>query len=108
MPCVCGKKCSLLCLFISIWATFQMLLMGMSYSMHSLAFLHSLPLKEHYNSLKEFRTEADNAFRELAIRCYVTAVLYGCFAFISYICLRLRNKQLAATKDAKVHRKRKV
>ncbi|XP_064543457.1 ribonuclease kappa [Drosophila montana] len=108
MPCVCGKKCSLLCLFISIWAIFQLLLMGMSYSMHSLAFLKSLPLKDHYNSLKEFRTEADRAFGELAIRCYVTAVLYACFAFISYICFCLRNRRLAATRNPNQHHKRKA
>ncbi|EDW01253.1 GH20554 [Drosophila grimshawi] len=105
MACICGKKCSLFCLVISIWATIQMLLMGIAYTTNSLTFIHSLPLAEHYGSLEEYRSEADRLYGMLALRCYVTAFLYGCIALISYVCLGLRKRKQKSemNEDRKMH-----
>ncbi|XP_017958695.1 ribonuclease kappa [Drosophila navojoa] len=90
---LCGKKCSLFCLFLSIWGTIQLLLMGMSYSLNSMGMFQTLPLKETYKSLQQFRTECDRLNRTLALRCYVSAILYALFAFCSYICFCTRKRR---------------
>ncbi|XP_034475974.1 ribonuclease kappa [Drosophila innubila] len=91
---ICNKKCSLFCLFISVWGTIQLLLMGVFFSTHSLAFIPYIPVKDSYDSLDEFREDADVAFNEVAYRCYASAVLYGLFAILSLICIRLKKIQM--------------
>ncbi|XP_023167250.2 ribonuclease kappa [Drosophila hydei] len=93
---ICGKKCTLFCLLISIWGAIQLVLMGMSYSLNSLSLIDTLPLKEHYTSLKEFRTDADRLFGDLAIRCYIAAILYALFAIASYLCYCRKKRQQKA------------
>ncbi|KAH8395371.1 hypothetical protein KR222_003021 [Zaprionus bogoriensis] len=104
----CNKKCSIFCLFMSIWGTIQLLLMGLFCNLNSVAFVEFLPLKENYNSLQEFRDDADRIYWEVALRCYVTAILYGFFAVISLVCIRLKKKQIDRKKGLHIHTKEQV
>ncbi|EDW73770.1 uncharacterized protein Dwil_GK19636 [Drosophila willistoni] len=88
---LCGKKTAIFFLLISIWGTIQLSLMGIFYAMKSVALIEDIPVDENYSSLEDFQKDSDEAFQAVAVRCFVTAVIYLCTAIICFICLR-RNR----------------
>ncbi|XP_016999523.2 ribonuclease kappa-B [Drosophila takahashii] len=85
---VCGRKCCLFCLFMSCWAFVMLNLLGIFFYIRSLNLLESLPLPHHFNSRKEFQEQADAAYLEVSIRCFVAAVVYLGFIIISIVAIR--------------------
>lgn len=104
----CNKKCSIFCLVISIWGIIQLILMGIFYNLNAVSFLDLVPLKTKYNSLDEFRNEADDLYKDLAVRCYVSAIVYGLFVVISLLCLQIKNNQIANAVKKKMYAKEQV
>ncbi|XP_017149296.1 ribonuclease kappa [Drosophila miranda] len=88
---VCGPKCSFFCLFISAWAVIQLTLMGIFFLLNSMALIDDLPLTPIFHSLEDFRAHADVTYQVVAIRCFVTALLYLCFGILSICCIK-RNR----------------
>lgn len=77
--------------------------MGIFYNMNAIAFLEFLPLKSNYNSLDEFRNEADVLYKGLAVRCFVSAIVYGLFVVISLVCIQMKNNQIANAMKSKMY-----
>ncbi|XP_077284384.1 ribonuclease kappa [Arctopsyche grandis] len=73
---ICGPKCSLCCLLLSIWGIIQLVLMGAFYYIRSVALLEDLPLEEHYESVSAFYTAADSAYEQNAYNCWIAACIY--------------------------------
>lgn len=90
----CNRKCSVFCLFMSIWGIIQCLLMGAFYQVKSLGLVEYLPLKDHYKTLDEFQQEADGLFQKAAIRCYVSGIVYGFFVVLCLVCIRSQNRKM--------------
>ncbi|KAH8300255.1 hypothetical protein KR044_012211 [Drosophila immigrans] len=105
---VCNIKFAIFCLIISIWGTIQLVVMGVCLSMNALAFVHSLPLDDSFDSLEEFRIESDRVYKEAALRFYVTAALYGVFAVMSLICIRLKKNQNIKLRNEAIRRSHQV
>ncbi|XP_017077141.1 ribonuclease kappa-A [Drosophila eugracilis] len=90
---VCGRKCCFFCLFMSSWAFVMLNLLGIFFYIHSLILMESLPIPHHFNSQREFEEQADEAYFLLAIRCFVTAIVYLAFVFIAIAVIRHENKK---------------
>ncbi|EDW01432.1 ribonuclease kappa [Drosophila grimshawi] len=73
---ICGPKCSLCGLIISVWGIVQLVLMGLFFYIHSVALIEDLPLEEKYSSLEEFYTAANNAYTQNAYNCWIAACIY--------------------------------
>lgn len=82
--------------------------MGIFYNLNAVSFLDLVPLKTKYNSLDEFRNEADDLYKDLAVRCYVSAIVYGLFVVISLLCLQIKNNQIANAVKKKMYAKEQV
>ncbi|XP_034110658.1 ribonuclease kappa [Drosophila nasuta] len=104
MNLICNKKCSIFCLFISIWGLIQLLVMGVCCSFNALAFVTHLPLAENYDNLQEFRSDSDRLYKDVALRFYATAALYGVFATLSLLCIRMKKRQMIREKNAEIRR----
>lgn len=68
--------------------------MGIFYQVKSLALMEYLPLQEHYKTLDEFQKDADGLFKKAAIRCYVSAIVYGFFVVLCLLCIRSKNRKM--------------
>lgn len=68
--------------------------MGIFYQVKSLGLVEYLPLKEHYKTLDEFQKDADGLFQKAAIRCYVSAIVYGFFVVVCLVCIRSKNRKI--------------
>lgn len=82
--------------------------MGILFNVNTISFLEYVPLKTSYDSLKEFRKDADDLYQILAVRCYVSAIIYGFFAVISLVCIRIKNKQIEGAANKKRYTKELV
>ncbi|KAI8035856.1 ribonuclease kappa-B [Drosophila gunungcola] len=90
---VCGRKCSFFCLFMSSWAFIMLNLLGIFFFVRSLVLLKDLPLPAHFKDLGDFKTRAEEAYHTVSIRCFITAVVYLGFIFISIIAIRQDRKK---------------
>ncbi|EDW09727.1 hypothetical protein AWZ03_008853 [Drosophila navojoa] len=73
---ICGPKCSLCGLIISVWGIVQLVLMGLFFYIHSVALIEDLPLAEEYKTLDEFYTAANAAYNQNAYNCWIAACIY--------------------------------
>ncbi|XP_039479753.1 ribonuclease kappa-B [Drosophila santomea] len=89
----CGRTCCLFCLFMSSWGFIMLNLLGVFFYVQSLMLLESLPLEHQFNSMERFKEEADEAFKYVSTRCFVTAVVYLGFMFIAIVAIRRDNKR---------------
>ncbi|KAH8238721.1 hypothetical protein KR038_008181 [Drosophila bunnanda] len=90
---VCGRRCSLFCLFMSTWAFLMLIVLGACFSIHSLVLVRDLPLRGSFAGPDEFKERADEAYSKVALRCYVTGVVYLFFVVISVICFHKDKKR---------------
>ncbi|KAL7735142.1 hypothetical protein ACLKA6_008404 [Drosophila palustris] len=73
---ICGPKCSLCGLIISVWGIVQLVLMGLFFYIHSVALIEDLPLLEEYENLDAFYTAANAAYTQNAYNCWIAACIY--------------------------------
>lgn len=73
---ICGPKLSLCGLILSVWGIIQLALMGIFYYTHSVALIEDLPLEHHYDDPKKFFAEADKAYSQNALNCWIAACIY--------------------------------
>ncbi|XP_037716258.1 ribonuclease kappa-A [Drosophila subpulchrella] len=85
---VCGRKCCLFCLFMSSWGFLMLNLLGIFFYIKSLNLLEALPLPHNFRSPEEFKEQADAAYLKVSIRCFVAAVVYLGFVFMSIVFIR--------------------
>ncbi|KAH8356284.1 uncharacterized protein LOC110177731 [Drosophila serrata] len=90
---VCGRRCSLFCLFMSTWAFLMLVVLGVCFSIHSLVLVGDLPLPGSFAGPDEFKELADEAYSKVAMRCYVTGIVYLLFVVISAIVFHRDNKR---------------
>ncbi|XP_016990597.1 ribonuclease kappa [Drosophila rhopaloa] len=90
---VCGRKCSFFCLFMSSWAFLMLNILGICFYLRSLVLLMDLPLPLIFHDPEDFKAKAEEAYQTVAIRCFVTAIVFLGFVFISIIAIRQDNKK---------------
>ncbi|XP_055309731.1 ribonuclease kappa [Sitodiplosis mosellana] len=73
---ICGPKLSLCGLILSVWGIIQLTLMGIFYYVHSVALIEDLPLKHTYERPSDFYTDADKAYSQNALNCWIAACIY--------------------------------
>ncbi|XP_014260491.1 ribonuclease kappa-B-like [Cimex lectularius] len=73
---ICGPKCSLCGLVISVWGIIQLVCMGIFYYAHSVALLEDIHLQESYTDTQVFFRDADNGYAMNAYNCWIAACLY--------------------------------
>ncbi|XP_065345285.1 ribonuclease kappa [Cloeon dipterum] len=74
---VCGPKCSLCGLIISVWGIIQLLLMGFFYYIKSIALSEDLSIDHHsVHTAEEFYMAADRSYSQNAYNCWIAACLY--------------------------------
>ena len=73
---VCGPKLSLCCLLLSAWGVVQLLVMGISLQLRSIAFLEDLRLKEEYSDPAQLKHDMELGFEQSANTCFIAAALY--------------------------------
>ncbi|KAH8252700.1 hypothetical protein KR032_001369 [Drosophila birchii] len=88
---VCGRRCSLFCLFMSTWAFLMLVVLGVCFSIHTLVLVGDVPLGGSFAGPDEFKESADEAYSTVALRCYVTAIVYLFLVIISAILFRRDN-----------------
>ncbi|KAH8309596.1 hypothetical protein KR059_012108 [Drosophila kikkawai] len=89
----CARRCSQFCLFMSTWAVLMLIILGACFSIHSLVLVGDLPLSGQFGSPDEFKESADEAYSKVAMRCYVTGIVYLVFLVISAIVIHRDNKR---------------
>lgn len=89
----CTRKCSLFCLFMSSWGFLMLIVLGACFSVKSLVLIHDLPLGHSFSGPEDFKGNADVAYSVVALRCFVTAIVYLVFVVISAIVFHKDNKR---------------
>ncbi|XP_017045171.1 ribonuclease kappa-A [Drosophila ficusphila] len=90
---VCGRKCCFFCLFMSFWGFLMLNLLGICFYLRSLMLLNDLQLPQDFNSPESFKEYTEVAYQEVSIRCFIAAVIYLGFVFVSIIAIRRDNKR---------------
>uniref|UniRef100_A0A023FB88 Putative membrane-bound ribonuclease n=1 Tax=Triatoma infestans TaxID=30076 RepID=A0A023FB88_TRIIF len=73
---ICGPKCSLCGIIVSIWGMLQLAAMGIFYFVNSVALLEDIPLGEKFEDTKSFYTAAKSGYTVNAMNCWIAACLY--------------------------------
>ncbi|KAH8290833.1 hypothetical protein KR054_006301 [Drosophila jambulina] len=89
----CGRRCSLFCLFMSTWAFLMLIILGVCFSINSLVLVEDVPLHGSFSSPEHFKKRADEAYSLVALRCYVTAIVYLAFVVVSAVFFHRDNKR---------------
>ncbi|RWS28668.1 salivary secreted ribonuclease-like protein [Leptotrombidium deliense] len=71
---ICGKKLSICCSVISVWAILMLTLMGVLMYSHSLAFAEDLNLKSLHR--EDFLVAAYNRYESAAHNCWIAVCIY--------------------------------
>ncbi|XP_017094157.1 ribonuclease kappa-B [Drosophila bipectinata] len=92
---VCGRKCSMMCLFVSVWGFLMLNILGVLFYIRSLDMLRDIHFdhKFEWETVEQFREEADKGFQKNAIRCFITATVYLFFIILSIYAIRRDNKR---------------
>ncbi|XP_043237358.1 ribonuclease kappa-B-like isoform X1 [Amphibalanus amphitrite] len=75
MP-LCGPKCSLCGLIVSVWGIIQLSIMGGLFMWNSIGLIEDLGLEEHYDTTEELYKAADDAYSSIAYNCWIAAAIY--------------------------------
>ncbi|KAL3842544.1 hypothetical protein ACJMK2_020543 [Sinanodonta woodiana] len=90
---ICGPKCSVCCLVISIWGIIMLALMGVFYQVHSPGLFEDIPLAEgdweHHNYSMTYIHEK---YEQAAINCFIAAGIYVFFFFFSFWQQRMNSR----------------
>ncbi|RWS13767.1 salivary secreted ribonuclease-like protein [Dinothrombium tinctorium] len=74
---VCGKKLSICCSIISVWAILMLTLMGVLLYSHSVAFVDDLNLEDiQFETRDNFFTEAYTRYENAAHNCWIAVCIY--------------------------------
>ncbi|KAL0279035.1 UNVERIFIED_CONTAM: hypothetical protein PYX00_000679 [Menopon gallinae] len=78
---ICGPKCSICGLVISVWGIVQLVFMGIFYYVESVALVEDLPINENKpitneEEMNEFLSNVQAGYKENAINCWIAACLY--------------------------------
>ncbi|XP_055374176.1 ribonuclease kappa-B-like [Condylostylus longicornis] len=78
---ICGPKCSLCGLILSVWGIIQLTLMGVFFYIRSVALLEDIGLPEEIekifdNDIEKVYKRADELYEQNALNCWIAAGFY--------------------------------
>ncbi|XP_015781329.1 ribonuclease kappa-B [Tetranychus urticae] len=76
---VCGKRLSICCSFLSIWAIIMLTLMGILLYSHALAFAEDLEIEPRSSKITDRKiliSEAYSKYENAAHNCWIAVCLY--------------------------------
>ncbi|KAL5286366.1 RNASEK family protein [Megaselia abdita] len=88
---ICGPKCSICGMLISVWGVIQLLLMGGFYYNKSVNLVGDLVIGT-YTTPQQFYAMADAAYDQAAYNCWIAAAIYLLLLAMSVWQLKVNQK----------------
>ena len=90
---ICGPKCSMCCLLLSVWGVVMLVLMGIFLKVRSPAFVEDLPIKmADWEESGYSPKYIENMYDQVAINCFIAAGLYGGTLVISAVMWKVNQR----------------
>lgn len=90
---VCGPKCSMCCLVLSVWGIIQLLLMGIFLRIKAPAFVEDLPIVEEDWEHEGLSAEyIDRLFEQLSTNCFIASGMYVATLVLSVVMWKVNQR----------------